>query len=162
MSQKSWATRGGSTCSIMCRLWAAELCTQSLAPPHTAHFVFSALCFLLLPEHLWWCEASHPAWENCIGENNSWRQKRDVLVWVRLSSAWHWAFPPLGFADSLSLYRLQNHRDLLLDMESILPLTAGLAPVLRSAAALSRWHLKICKVWKLLGLSGLPSALPSE
>lgn len=48
----------------------------------------------------------------------------------RLSSAWQRAFPALGFADSLCLCRLQNHRDLLLD---ILPLAAGLAPVLRSA-----------------------------
>lgn len=66
------------------------------------------------------------------------KAKRDALVGVRLSSAWHWASPALGFADFLSLCRLHNHRDLLLDMESILPLVAGLAPVLRSAGALSR------------------------
>lgn len=43
-TQKSWASRGKSPC----RLWAAELCTQSLAPPHSAHFGFSAMCSLLL------------------------------------------------------------------------------------------------------------------
>lgn len=150
-TQRSWAPRGKSTCSIRYRLWAAELCTQSLSPPHTAHFDISAMC------SLWGFPPSLGALH--------WREqflkaKRDALVGVRLSSAWHWASPALGFADFLSLCRLQNYRDLLLDMESILPFVAGLAPVLRSAGALSRWCLKTCKGGKFMASLGYPVHCP--
>lgn len=145
-TQKSWASRGKSPC----RLWAAELCTQSLAPPHSAHFGFSAMCSLLL----WglWPSLGALHWRE------QFLKAKRPRVWGCLSSAWHWAFPALGFADSLSLGRLQNHRDLLLDMESILPLAAGLASVLRWAGALPT--LKTCKDGNDMTSLGRPGHCP--
>lgn len=155
-TQKSWATRGESTCSTTAG------CEQQSCVPKAWHLhtLSSLLCAPCCCQST--CNAVGPltqpgstALERTIPEG-----KKGCSHGVWLSSAYHWAFPALGFADFLSLCRLQNHRDLLLDMESILPLAAGLAPVLRSAAALSRWCLKSCKGGNYVASLGCPVHCP--
>lgn len=131
-------------------------------PGTSTHCTLCLLCYVLpaaatAPAVLWGLPPSLGAlhWREQF-----WRQKG--MLFKRLSSAWHWAFPALGFADSLCLSRLQNHRDLLLDMESTLPLVAGLAPVLRSAGALSRDAWKPAKGGNYMASLGCPVHCPQS